>query len=897
MKPSLLLGTALALFLLCWIPLILAQNATEGVCCSRDGSVETCNPEYRNITPPICAMGVQMAPSRMIQASATSSHASLGAGQIMVEGSFYYRDFFGNPKPLRYAPVYIYEYNALLSQPIAMTITDNNGNFIAGPFENRDSSLDGTTADIQVAANTLGSRISVTNDVLVIEYYLYSNVAMNVPDGMVNLGTTVPAENQNGAWAIYDAGMSGWLYPYYNFNYSAPRVNLRWPDMNWFIFTVPDGAYYVHGGDIYVGLDAATSPDVIQHEYSHFLMYKLYGDWFPEKQKCSNHTMYEKSSTNCAWTEGWATFLPLVISNDPFFTYFGKYNYDIETREIFGDYGDDVSGRVAAALYDIYDNSSDYFDNISAGIMPIWSIANSSRVQNLSQFWSIWKSRGYDYRGGLGALYQNTIDYCLDADGDGYKEEPCGWDCNDANANINPGKAEACNGVDDDCDGVADEGFDNDGDGYTTCNGDCNDTDAKQHPNQIWYKDYDSDGVSDGVIVIQCSRPSKYRLLSELSSMLIDCNDNSAAMSPLLSETCGDGIDNNCDGKVDYGCCTNECSPGSRRCNGNVVQTCNEYNADGCLEWPSSTTGPGNENLSTTGYCSGSSYYGCSADTGNCNMLSADGCEATFMNDHYNCGSCGNACKNLQICKSGRRLNFPVFIRGDTNNDCKIDIFDLATVGIFYGLNSSYAAWDVNSDINADGVTNIFDLAAVGLKFGKRCSDVNETRDERQRAYAKILDTFNQTLENFAIWPSRWELDHTDALIMSAGIKNNASDGKNHSFVVNVLPMGVDSNILRNFCVPYTNIFECKLDEQTTYAALMSTLINWSKSQIMINGSSIGFVNITVNSYAPAGTYLFGVAACRTDGTGINTAEQCTRATHNWGNFFPLEILIRPIAL
>jgi subtilisin-like proprotein convertase family protein len=77
------------------------------------------------------------------------------------------------------------------------------------------------------------------------------------------------------------------------------------------------------------------------------------------------------------------------------------------------------------------------------------------------------------------------VTYYLDADGDGFggatattecsTTPPAGYvatstDCNDASASIRPGAIELCDGVDQDCDGTADEGFpDSDGDGIKDC--------------------------------------------------------------------------------------------------------------------------------------------------------------------------------------------------------------------------------------------------------------------------------------------------------------------------------------------------------------------------------------------------------------------------------------------
>lgn len=70
-----------------------------------------------------------------------------------------------------------------------------------------------------------------------------------------------------------------------------------------------------------------------------------------------------------------------------------------------------------------------------------------------------------------------TLEFCVDGDGDGFGFPgtvvcPAGGaaDCDDTDPAIHPGAVEVCNGVDDNCDGVTDEGFvDTDGDGLADC--------------------------------------------------------------------------------------------------------------------------------------------------------------------------------------------------------------------------------------------------------------------------------------------------------------------------------------------------------------------------------------------------------------------------------------------
>ncbi len=101
-----------------------------------------------------------------------------------------------------------------------------------------------------------------------------------------------------------------------------------------------------------------------------------------------------------------------------------------------------------------------------------------------------------------------------------------GGDCNDDNALIYAGRQEACDGLDNDCDGVTDP------DNTSGC--------------QVFF--YDGDGDTWGVEAdprCLCSPAGKYSSLSAG-----DCNDNSGLINPASSEICN-GIDDNCDGRTD----------------------------------------------------------------------------------------------------------------------------------------------------------------------------------------------------------------------------------------------------------------------------------------------------------------------------------------------------------
>ncbi len=155
---------------------------------------------------------------------------------------------------------------------------------------------------------------------------------------------------------------------------------------------------------------------------------------------------------------------------------------------------------------------------------------------------------------------------CLDVDGDGHPSMECdGDDCDDADADVFPGAAERCNGIDDDCDTVVEE--DMDGDGYFNDDGvctdldpadvDCDDTNRGVHPgapepcnerddNCVDGTDDEADTDGDGHVEAGCSS----------SPGGDDCDDEDGSIHPGADEACN-GVDDDCDSGCDDGfdCC------------------------------------------------------------------------------------------------------------------------------------------------------------------------------------------------------------------------------------------------------------------------------------------------------------------------------------------------------
>jgi alpha-tubulin suppressor-like RCC1 family protein len=262
-------------------------------------------------------------------------------------------------------------------------------------------------------------------------------------------------------------------------------------------------------------------------------------------------------------------------------------------------------------------------------------------------------------------------------------------DCADTTASRNPGVTEACNGIDDDCDGVIDDGVtvqcyvDTDNDSYAASGAtasalcpdssrgnvggcpvgytnrapaagaiDCAPTNAMVNPSAVescngvddncsgvidegagirFYQDADHDGFGNpAVSQVACAAPANYVADST------DCGDTNPLVHPGATEICN-GIDDNCVGGVDEAGAAASC--------GSVPNT-------------------------TFACAGGACVPSCASGFANCDGVATNGCEVNLNTDGQHCGSCARSCGVGSTCTGGTTCDQPSMVAAGAQYTC-----------------------------------------------------------------------------------------------------------------------------------------------------------------------------------------------------------------------------------
>lgn len=235
---------------------------------------------------------------------------------------------------------------------------------------------------------------------------------------------------------------------------------------------------------------------------------------------------------------------------------------------------------------------------------------------------------------------------------------------------------ESCNHLDDDCNGMVDDGappegvpfdavywaYDGDddlharmpGSGYKAVKA-CPFNPPNDAPAACTMGLFTS--CTLGKTAAECCPPSKWKTAASIPAD--DCNDEDGTASPTSPELCGNGIDDNCDNAIDEGCV---CPP-------NGVAACS-FEANGApIPWPGGAP-QGNckygthqcaANGKAWGTCTGAitpaAVDGCltAGDDANCNGIPNEGCGCFPDGATQSCGkSVGSCSVGIQTCVGGQ---------------------------------------------------------------------------------------------------------------------------------------------------------------------------------------------------------------------------------------------------
>jgi hypothetical protein len=356
-------------------------------------------------------------------------------GQVTVQGTLTYADRSGNSAPGRYTKVYLYDQDSGdEDELLAETITDENGFFLFPSRLNWDEDdPDPDPANRRLDLYVIWEAEDPISEHRVTDlagqvYQWHSFTSLNVSDGaIVDFSSIIPSywPTLSAMWVFQDL-YRAWAHIEAYAGIDPGGITARWEQDQNSLFPCNSSCFYAGPGGpwVFIADRSVLSEDTVVHEAGHHYMWNQTGWWLWWDITCYNHEIFSQETERCAWSEGWADFLPLVVNGDPCYDFGagpcgaggGAFeNLEMRSRNDFPPsfpWGDTVEGRVAGALYDLYDSANEGFDSATFGFAPLTSIAfQAPHEDRFSTFWESWKDSGQNQHDAVRAIYQNTIDY------------------------------------------------------------------------------------------------------------------------------------------------------------------------------------------------------------------------------------------------------------------------------------------------------------------------------------------------------------------------------------------------------------------------------------------------------------------------------------------------------
>jgi len=328
-------------------------------------------------------------------------------GTITVQGYWKYRDNFGVDYPIRYAKVEVYDSDPLGPNLLRSGYTDSSGYYSFSGITNDDGLFQGGL-DIFVRIHcdygrdtTKGAYVTDGN-IFNITYWSETTIKDNVADGIVNMGTWVVTDSQKrGSWGIYHAAIT--TYEYFKNtspSWDNPKLLCKWPVGSWPQFKGFPWLGIIYEMQIPSGWE--WDKGTIYHEYSHSVMFKTYGNFFPATSHGGeNHSYGDEKDEGFALIEGWAEFCEELILGSTFF----DTNRWADSNDQNDYDGEIVEGAVAEVLWDIADGGSSDDDGVPSKLTYLMYILPTYKPSSILDIKSRWSQIGYSYQTELQNIY------------------------------------------------------------------------------------------------------------------------------------------------------------------------------------------------------------------------------------------------------------------------------------------------------------------------------------------------------------------------------------------------------------------------------------------------------------------------------------------------------------